>query len=207
LQRVDWQIPDLTERLRVLPREKCALFAGGCVAHAISVMPEWVHDHAATRQRDSRQGVQQLQASLDRLLAWILTREGDAIAELRIVMEQCFPDPAHLFLGEIDLYVVVMRSWECVAADEDVEDRVWRASQAALESYAALTHWYIYYQDPAHPIHGRAARIEARLREPMCIAELRFQCDVLRHIEQMSIAPDLTYDAMFRAAEPAAHNP
>jgi hypothetical protein len=203
VEPADWQIPTLTARLRALPGEKCALFAASCAAHAISAMPQWVHAQAATRQRDCRQGIQQLQASLDRLLGWVCRQEGDALAELRRLVETCLPDPAHLFRAEIDLFVVVRRSWECVAAGTDVEDRVWRASQAALESYVAVGQWYIY-RDPANPmnfapLHDRVPRQEARRREPMCVAELRFQCAALDHVEQVAVAPELTYAALFAA--------
>jgi len=194
----DWQIPALTERLGALPHEKCALFAGTCAAHAISMLPTWIHEHAATRQRDSRQGTQQLQASLDRLLGWVTRQEGDAIAELQKLLKDCLPDPAHLFLGEIELFVVVRRSWECVASGTDVEDRVWRARQAAVESYVVLTPWYITRCDSSRRFAGgRVARVEARLREPICLAELQFQCAVLCHVEQLTITPDLAYRALF----------
>ncbi len=190
-----WQIPNVSERLAQLPAAKCVLFGGCCVAHALSVMPVSVHERAAQKQRDSRLGLAQLRGSLDRLLAWVRGAALEPKAEYQWIWENCLPDPAHLYKGEIDLFFVTHTCWECAAWDDDSAHRARLAGQVTLESYTALYHWYIV-GNPAYRLMGRIA---AQQIEPMCIAELRFQNEALEYIEQMTIAAEMTYESLFAA--------
>jgi hypothetical protein len=193
-----WLIPDVDERLAQLPAARCVLFAGGCVAHALTVMPAWIHDRAAEKQRDSRLGVSQLRGSLDRLLAWVLGGSHVPVEEHRWLLENCLPDPGRLYKGELDLWVVTDFCWECAAWPDDGAARAKWARKVALESYTALSHWYVF-ADPAGRITGVQRLRTAMDVEPTCVAELRFQIALLAHVERMTISADLTYETLLAA--------
>jgi hypothetical protein len=197
---VTWVIPKFDACVAQLPAAKCVLFAGTSVAHALTVMPAWVHDRAAEKQRDSRLGVAQLRASLDRLLEWVLGGGYVPLEEHRWLLENCLPDPSRLYQGELDLWVVTDYCWECAAWPDDGATRARWARKAALESYTALSHWFVF-ADPTGRVTGVASVARRTLMdvEPTCVAELRFQIALLNFVEQMTIAADLTYDVLFTA--------
>jgi hypothetical protein len=159
-------------------------------------MPPWVHERAARKQRDSRLGVAQLRDSLDRLLGWVVGGCHVPLEEHRRLLEGCLPDPGRLYKGELDLWVVTDFCWECAAWPDDGTVRARWARKVALESYTALSHWYVV-ADPAGHVTGVARPRTSMDVEPTCVAELRFQVALLGFVEQMTIASGLTYEMLF----------